>query len=108
MVEDRRRSPRVAVDVPARLIVGGETVEGRVRDICRDAALVEATRSYPLETPITLEAELPRVAGTIRAPGRVIRLAPGAGEQHGMAILFDDLPSETVLRIDLFVSEQEG
>jgi alpha/beta superfamily hydrolase len=108
MVEERRRSQRVAVDVPARLTIGEDTIEGRLRDICRDAALVEAARSYPLETKVRLEANLPRVAGTISAPGKVIRLAPGANESHGMAILFDDLPAEMALRIDLFVSEQEG
>jgi hypothetical protein len=108
MVEERRRSQRVVVDVPARLIVGEETLEARVRDICRDAVLVEAAKSYPLETEVRFETELPRVTGTIQASGRVIRLAPGANDSHGMAILFDDLPAETAMRVDLFVSEQEA
>ncbi len=107
MVEERRRNPRVVVDVPARLTVGGETIEARVRDICRDAALVEAERSYPLETSIALETELPRVTGKILALGRVIRHAPGKDGVHSMAILFDELSSEAALRIDLFVSEQD-
>lgn len=107
MGEERRRSPRVVVDVPARLEIGGQQFEARLRDICRDAALVEFDRSYPLETPVTLEAELPRVVGKIRAAGRVIRLTSGA-EPKGMAILFDELPPEVTLRIELFVSEQEG
>ncbi len=108
MAEERRKSPRVVVDVPARLTIRGETFAARVCDICRDAALVEVERSYPLETPITLEAELPKVAGTIRASGRVIRLAPGRDAAHAMAILFDELPAEALLRIELFVSDQEG
>ncbi len=107
MGKERRRNPRVVVDVPVRLTIDGETIPGRIRDICRDAALVEADRSYPLETKVTLEAELPQVAGTVRAPGRVIRLAQGKRGVPGMAILFDDLPSETTLRIELFISDQE-
>ena len=107
MSEERRKSPRVVVDAAARLTIGGETIEGRVRDICRDAVLVETARSFPLQTEVVLETELPKVAGAIRASGRVIRLAPGADGSQAMAILFDEVSPEAVFRIDLFVSEQE-
>ncbi len=108
MPEERRKSPRAVADVPARLTIGGETVAGRVRDICRDAALVETERSYPIETVVTVETELPAVAGSVRATGRVVRVADGKDGGSAIAILFDNLPAETALRIDLFVSEQEG
>jgi hypothetical protein len=109
MGAERRKSPRVIVtDVSARITVGGETLAGKVQDICRDAALVEVERSFPLQTPMTIEVELPGVKGLIRASGHVIRLAPYEDGRHSVAVLFDDLPKEHQLRIDLFISEQEG
>jgi hypothetical protein len=106
---ERRRSPRVVVtDVTARVTAGSETLTGRLQDICRDAALVDVDRSYPLQTPMTIEVELPGVKGVIRASGHVIRLAPFEDGRHSVAVLFDDLPKEHQLRIDLFISEQEA
>ena len=107
-MEERRKNPRAAADFAARLTVGQETIEGRVRDICRDAVLVQAARSYPLQTPVRLEMELPGQPAGIRASGKVVRLAANERGPHGMAILFDDeLPPDTALRIDLFVQNAE-
>lgn len=108
MGEERRRCPRVAADAEARLTIGEETIAARVRDICRDAVLVETERSFPLQTEVTIETELPKVSGTIRASGRVIRQAKGQEGAQAMAILFDDISAEATFRIDLFVSEQES
>ncbi len=108
MAEERRRSPRIAVDVPARLTVGDETEEGRLHDICRDAALVLAGRSWPLETRVALETELPGVPGRVRASGRVVRLSAAEPGQHGMAVLFDELAPEAALRVELFISDREA
>jgi hypothetical protein len=108
MGEERRRSPRVAVDATARLTIGSEQIEARVRDICRDAVLVESERSFPLQTEVAFETELPKVSGAIRASGRVIRHAKGQDGSQAMAILFDQIAPEATLRIDLFVSEQEA
>lgn len=108
MGEERRKCPRVAVDAEAHLTIGAETIDARVRDICRDAVLVETERSFPLQTEVTVETELPRVSGKIRASGRVIRHAKIEERAQAMAILFDDISAEATLRIDLFVSEQES
>ncbi len=107
MAKERRRSPRITVDVPARLTMGDETVEGRLHDICRDAALVLASRSWPLETQVALETELPGVPGRVRASGRVVRLSAGGQGEHGMAVLFDELAPESALRVELFISDRE-
>jgi hypothetical protein len=109
MGAERRKSPRVVVtDVTAHVTADGETLSGKLQDICRDAALVELERSFPLQTHMTIEAELPGVKGVIRASGHVIRLAPYDDGRHSVAVLFDELPKEHLLRIDLFISEQEG
>lgn len=106
MAEERRRSPRVLADVPARISAGDELIEGRVHDICRDAVLVYAERSWPVGTIVSVETELPRVKGTLRLRGPVVRLADAEGEGPGMAILFDGLDVQARMRIDLFLSEQ--
>jgi hypothetical protein len=106
-MEERRKSPRVVVDVPARVTIGEQTIDGRVRDICRDAALVRVDRRYPLQTRAVLETELPKVSGAIRAAGSVVRVADSDDGTHGIAILFDELPPEVALRIELFVSDAD-
>ena len=109
MGDERRRSPRVVVtDVAARVTVGDETFDGQVHDICRDAALVDVARSIALQTRATIEVELPGVKGLVRASGHVVRLVPYGDGRESVAILFDDLPPEHQLRVDLFISEQEG
>jgi hypothetical protein len=107
MADERRRSPRIVADVPARLTVGPDTFEGLLHDVCRDAALVESDRQLPLGTLVTVETVLPRVAGTVRAAGRVIRVAGYGDGRHSVAILFEELEAASRMRIDLFVSELE-
>jgi hypothetical protein len=108
MGAERRKSPRVVVtDVNARVGVGADTFAAQVHDICRDAVLVDVEQTLALGTPATIEVELPGVKGLIRASGHVVRLVPYGDGRHSLAILFDDLPQEHQLRIDLFISEQE-
>jgi PilZ domain len=107
MADERRRSPRIVADVPARLTVGPETFDGLLHDVCRDAALVESDRELALGTEVALETVLPRVAGTVRATGRVIRIAGYGDGRHSVAILFDELEAASRMRVDLFVSELE-
>jgi len=106
--KERRRHPRVEADVEARLTIDGETLDARLHDVCRDAALVIAGRSWPLDTRVTIEVELPGVAGRVKASGPVVRLAPADGGRHGMAVLFDEITPESALRIELFISDREA
>jgi hypothetical protein len=105
-VEERRRNPRFAAEVPVAITVAGGKRTGRLRDVCRDAALVEADSWEPLETAVTLDMELPGSAGPLQVSGRVIRLAPGEQGTHGMAILFSSPSPEAEARIDEFIAGQ--
>lgn len=107
MSDERRKSPRIVADVPARLTVGPDTFDGLLHDVCRDAALVESERELPLGTAVTIETTLPRVAGSVRASGHVIRIAGYGDGRHSVAILFEDLEPSSRMRVDLFVSELE-
>ncbi|HVR71347.1 MAG TPA: PilZ domain-containing protein [Vicinamibacteria bacterium] len=102
---DRRKSPRKVVDLPVRCVVDGRSFPARLRDICRDAALVEAHEACPLETRIVLALELPG-AGAVEVAGRVIRLTDGEGDAHGLAVVFTAATPAAATRIDLFLSRQ--
>jgi hypothetical protein len=108
MTDERRRSPRIVADVPARLTVGPDTFDGLLHDVCRDAALVECERELPLGTAVALTADLPRIAGTVQASGHVIRVAGYADGRHSAAILFEELTAAARMRIDLFLSERDA
>lgn len=104
--EERRRNPRFAADVPVELTVAGAKRTALLKDVCRDAALLEADGWLPLETEVVLHMELPGAAGPLEVPGRVIRLAPGEQGTHGMAILFSSPSPEAEARIDEFIAGQ--
>jgi len=106
--DERRRKPRFFVGQPARISSGGPAVTGRLRDVCRDAAFVEADRWFPLQSEVTLAMELPGTDQPVEVNGTVIRLAPGDLGRHGMAVLFEDLTPAAEASIDLFIAQQEG
>ena len=106
--EERRRSPRLPVDVPVAVHVAGQTRKALLKDICRDAALVELDRWEVLGTEVELEMELPGSPGPLRVSGQVIRLAPGEHAGHGMAILFSAPSPEVEAGIDAFITRQAG
>jgi hypothetical protein len=104
--EERRRAPRVAVDLPVRLTLGSLSLPGRVRDICRDAALVEVHRECALGSEVTLVFELGDEGGPIQVSGEIIRLAPGDGDARAVAVLFRDLQPKAEGRIEMFLQRQ--
>lgn len=91
-----------------RLEAGGATLGGRLHDICRDAALVECSRTWPLETPVSLAFELPGTGGPLQVSGRVVRLSSGTEGPAGMAILFTEVTPAAATRIDFFFALNEG
>jgi hypothetical protein len=100
---ERRKHPRKVVDLPARCAADGESFPARVRDICRDAALIEAHRACALDTRLVVSLDLPGV-GRLEVAGRVIRLVDGEGDALGIAVLFTDATPAAATRIDLFLS----
>jgi len=107
MSPERRRHPRFKLTVPVRLAVAGEELPGLLRDVCRDAALVESPRALELETLVLLSTELPETGGPFEVAGRVIRAAEAEGEIHPLAVLFTEVSPSAATRIDLFLARQE-
>jgi hypothetical protein len=94
------------VDVPLQVVAGGGQHPGRLRDICRDAALIDSAASWPLETELVLKMALPGISEAIEAKGRVIRHTSAESGRFGMAVLFTDITPIAALRIDFFVALQ--
>jgi PilZ domain len=104
--EDRRRNPRFVVKVPARIGHANESFPGILKDLCKDAALVEGQRELALETEVSLTLSLPGTGGPLQAVGQVVRTGPGDHGGHDMAILFRDLSPATETRIEFFIAIQ--
>ena len=104
-MEERRKSPRFKVRVEAQLALGAERFRGLLKDLCRDAALVEVDRDVPVGSELALVLELPGAGGPLQVVGSVVRQAQAPGE-HGqdIAILFTDLTPTAETRIEFFVA----
>lgn len=99
--EERRKSPRVVVDVSVRLTVEGRTVPGRIHDICRDAALVESHERCVVGAKVAMARES---AGSVaRVDGVVLRVSAGEGDARGIAILFVDVAPAAATAIELLI-----
>ena len=105
---ERRKSPRYEVDVPVRVTVEGRAHVGRLRDVCRDAALVDAEGRWPLGTPVVLAMELPGTEWPLQVSGTVIRVAAGEGDATATAVVFRDLTPAAETRIDFFIALHGG
>jgi hypothetical protein len=92
----------VVVDLPVRLLVDGRSVPGRIHDVCRDAALVEAHEHCMVGTRVTLAWES-QGGGMVQVDGIVLRVAAGEGDARGIAILFVDVAPSTATGIELLV-----
>jgi len=106
---DRRKSPRFAVRVPVQLTAGGEVHPAILKDLCRDAALVEIRHPLQLGIQVSLLLKLPGTGGPLQLEGHVVRVAPGpeAGALE-VAVLFADVTKAAETRIDFFIALQAG
>jgi hypothetical protein len=100
--EDRRKSPRVVVDLPVRVGMAGQTVAGKLHDVCRDTALVETHETCEVGTRVTLAWESSGV-GMVQVDGVVLRVSATEGDARGIAILFVDVAPATATAIELLV-----
>jgi len=101
--DERRRSKRYEADVPTQLRVSGQLVPVRLKDVCRDAVLVETPETWPLGTLVGVILGLPDGQSPVEVHGTVIRLAPATdGERPSVAVLFTELSPELATRLDFF------
>lgn len=104
--QERRKSPRFAVRVPVKVSRGHEAFSGMLKDLCRDAALVELDRALPLDTEVALAVSLPGTGGPVFVVGRVVRVAAADQGRHDTAVLFTDVTPAAETRIEFFIALQ--
>jgi len=106
---DRRRQPRFTVRVPVQLTVGAEVHPAILKDLCRDAGMVEVRHGIEIGREVSLLLKLPGTGGPLQVGGQVVRVAPGseAGTLEA-AVLFTNLTSAAEARIDFFIALQAG
>lgn len=107
MSDERRGSPRYRVDLPARLMVADQIVEVQLRDVCRDAALVESPQPIPVGTEVYVAVELHWTGGPLELPGRVIRVEPAKSGAQAVAILFRGVTPAIAIQIELLLDEYQ-
>lgn len=108
MSDERRRAPRYAVDIPARLQLLGRVHEVRIRDLCRDALFAELAGEWNIDTPVHVSADLPGDAATLEIEGRIVRVSAPGEECSGVAVLFTQLTPAVETRIDLLLASLEN
>ena len=105
--DERRKCPRYPVDIPAQLSSGGESFPAQIKDICRDAVLLECQRGLALEATVALTMDLPGPDCPPQVMGRVIRLVRGEGNARRMAVLFTSSSPAAATAIDFFLALQD-
>jgi hypothetical protein len=103
---ERRRQPRFKADVEAQLAHGARRFGGRLKDLCRDAVLVEVSHRLELGDEVAVNLVLPGTDGPLQAVGHVVRTTVGDEGGHEAAILFADLTPTALTRIDFFIAHQ--
>lgn len=106
-MDERRKNQRFAVEVPVRLTFAGNSFPGHLKDVCRDAVLVETHRALPIDSQVSVAMALPGTGGPLEVGGRIIRIAPGEGDAQRMAILFTNVTPAVETRIDFFIAQHE-
>jgi PilZ domain len=107
-IEERRKHKRYEADVPTRIRVSGQLFDVRLKDVCRDAVLVESAQTWPLGTPVGVVLGLPDGQNPVEVHGTIIRLAPPSdGGNAGVAVIFTELSPELARRLDFFFATLE-
>jgi PilZ domain len=105
--EERRKSPRFTVEVAVRLTTSGNSFPAHLKDLCRDAVLVETHHALAADSEVAVAMTLPGTGGPLEVGGRVIRVAPGDGDAHRVSILFTSVTPAAATRIDFFIAQHE-
>jgi phage baseplate assembly protein gpV len=108
MGAERRSSPRYRVDLPAHLMVAEKSVEVQLRDVCRDAALVEAPLALAVGTEVYVAVELHWTGGPLELAGRVIRVDRVESGAHATAVLFRGVTPAVATQIELLLDEYKA
>src|SRR5258708_26783253 len=96
---ERRRFTRVRLRRKVSMESGNDRLEGTTLDLSFDGALVQALRTLPPGTPVTVSLELEAGTSPLRSGARVVRTV----ETDCMAIQFENLGPKESNRLQEFL-----
>ena len=108
---ERRREPRVAVQLPLRFTFAGKTIDTRIRDLSNSGICFHTPQPLPVMTRMQMTLRLPegRRSTPITLVGVVVRCSEtrGRGKRpFDAAIFFEDVwPASARVRLRRFVDE---
>ena len=114
---DRRRQPRVRVDLPLHLTFRDQTVETLIRDLSSSGIRFRTPTELPLMTRVQIAIELPEASGPggtagLAITGVVVRCDStsegDAANPYDTAIYFEDLSERSRALLDKFVRARLG
>lgn len=107
---ERRRHPRVAVDLPITIALKDGFVEGRIRDLSRAGVCFFLDRPIPemtmLGMQLTLQREDQAQPVSLRGAGvvvRCMRLSPRL-EHYEIAVFLSEIGAQDLARLERFIA----
>lgn len=95
--------------MPVTVAHGPASFAAVVKDICKDAVFMSVSHQVPLDAQVTVTFALPGKGGPLEVEGRVVRVAHREEQGGpGIAILFSELTPDERVRLEFFISLQEG
>jgi len=110
---ERRRHPRVTLDVPVSLRSQAHEAQLRLKDISRSGICCRVPFTLPEMTKVAMTIDLPADEGThpIEVEGVVVRCEPTADAEptsrpHELAIFFTELTAQSAQILETFLRQR--
>ena len=101
--DDKRRQPRIPVDLWMEVHCGGQTYFQRATNLSRSGAWFAQTFPLPVGSAVALKFELPDGAGEVACGGAIV-----TAQDLGMGVHFSELKDADKRRIEALVSKFAG
>jgi hypothetical protein len=101
--DDKRRQPRIPVDLWMEVTSRGETYFQRATNLSRSGAWFAQTFPLPVGSAVTLKFELPDGSGEVACAGAIV-----TAQDLGMGVHFSELKDVDKRRIEALVSKAIG
>jgi hypothetical protein len=101
--DDKRRQPRIPVDLWVEVTAGGERYFHRAANLSRSGAWFTQTFPLPVGTAVKLSFELPDGEAEVACAGTIV-----TAQDLGMGVHFSDLKDADKRRIEALVSKSNG
>ncbi len=103
MLQNRRRSARVAVDIPVSVrVIGGQRFEARISDISIGGVALQSKQSLAIEQKVTALFSLPGTKNLVNLSGTVVN-SDGKGRA---GIRFTSVPEDDLTSLQTWLASE--